>query len=137
MRASDTTAVGYETLCGYWEFNSGPLEEQSVLFPSESSLQPCGQMFTIIFVWMFSSLRIKTLNKEIKGLRVIVTIVNFQFYVLLPCVHNYYHSGGKVPDIWRWSKTTKLHLMTKSKNLLGSLKPGIRFYLFKKELSPK
>jgi hypothetical protein len=31
---------GCELLCGYWELNSGPLEEQSVLLTAEPSLQP-------------------------------------------------------------------------------------------------
>jgi len=29
-----------ELLCGCWELNSGPLEEQSVLLTAEPSLQP-------------------------------------------------------------------------------------------------
>jgi hypothetical protein len=29
-----------ESLCGCWGLNSGPLEEQSVLLPTELSLQP-------------------------------------------------------------------------------------------------
>jgi hypothetical protein len=31
---------GCEPPCGCWELNSGPVEEQSVLFPAEPSLQP-------------------------------------------------------------------------------------------------
>jgi hypothetical protein len=27
-------------MCGCWELNSGPLEEQSMLLPAEPSLQP-------------------------------------------------------------------------------------------------
>ena len=34
-RASDPTTDGYKPSCGYWELNSGPLEEQSVLFTTE------------------------------------------------------------------------------------------------------
>jgi hypothetical protein len=39
-RASDPITDGCEPPCGCWELNSGPLEEQSVLLTSESSLQP-------------------------------------------------------------------------------------------------
>lgn len=39
-RASDTITDGCEPPCGFWELNSGPLEEQSVLLTTESSLQP-------------------------------------------------------------------------------------------------
>jgi hypothetical protein len=31
---------GCEPPCGFWELNSGPLEEQSVLLNTEPSLQP-------------------------------------------------------------------------------------------------
>jgi len=40
-RASDPITDGCETPCGCWELNSGPLEGQSVLLTTESSLQPC------------------------------------------------------------------------------------------------
>jgi hypothetical protein len=30
---------------GCWDLNSGPLEEQSVLFPAEPSLQPSSDIF--------------------------------------------------------------------------------------------
>ena len=36
----DAIADGCEPLCGYWELNSGPLEEQSVLLTAEPSIQP-------------------------------------------------------------------------------------------------
>ncbi|EGW02432.1 E3 ubiquitin-protein ligase NEDD4 [Cricetulus griseus] len=39
-RAQDLIRDGCEPPCGCWELNSGPLEEQSVLLTSESSLQP-------------------------------------------------------------------------------------------------
>jgi hypothetical protein len=38
-RASDPIIVSYNSLCGRWELNSGPLEEQSVLLIAEPSLQ--------------------------------------------------------------------------------------------------
>jgi hypothetical protein len=39
-RASDPITDGFEPPCGCWELNLGPLEEQSVLLPTEPSLQP-------------------------------------------------------------------------------------------------
>jgi hypothetical protein len=51
-RALDPIADGYEPPCGYWELNSGPLEEQSVLLITKLSLQP--QCKTL--------LRVKTLS---------------------------------------------------------------------------
>ncbi|XP_055448740.1 MAP/microtubule affinity-regulating kinase 3 isoform X1 [Psammomys obesus] len=42
-RAPDVTADGCEPPCGFWELNSGPLEEQPVFLPTESSLQPLSQ----------------------------------------------------------------------------------------------
>jgi hypothetical protein len=39
-RASDLITDGCEPLCGCWELNSGPLEEQTVLLTTEPSLQP-------------------------------------------------------------------------------------------------
>ena len=44
-RASDPITDGYEPPCGCWELNSGPLEEQSVLLTTESSLQPSHSFF--------------------------------------------------------------------------------------------
>jgi hypothetical protein len=38
-KASGTITDGCEPPCGYWELNSGPLEEQSVLLTAEPSLQ--------------------------------------------------------------------------------------------------
>jgi hypothetical protein len=37
-RVSDLITDGFELPCGCWDLNSGPLEEQSVLLPAESSL---------------------------------------------------------------------------------------------------
>jgi hypothetical protein len=39
-RASNLLIDGCEPSCGYWELNSAPLEEQSVLLTTELSLQP-------------------------------------------------------------------------------------------------
>ena len=39
-RASDLTTDGFEPLCGCWDLNSGPSEDQSVLLTTEPSLQP-------------------------------------------------------------------------------------------------
>ena len=39
-RAPDLIIDGCEPPCGCWEPNSGPLEEQAMLLPSEPSLQP-------------------------------------------------------------------------------------------------
>ena len=39
-RASDSVTDGCEPPCDCWELNSVPLEEQSVLFTAEPSLQP-------------------------------------------------------------------------------------------------
>jgi hypothetical protein len=38
-RASDLITDGCEPLCGCWELNSGPLEEQLVLLTTKPSLQ--------------------------------------------------------------------------------------------------
>jgi hypothetical protein len=39
-RASDLIMGGCEPPCGCWDLNSVPLEEQSVLLPTEPSHQP-------------------------------------------------------------------------------------------------
>jgi hypothetical protein len=39
-RPSDLITGGCEPPCGCWDLNSGPLEEQLVLLPSELSHQP-------------------------------------------------------------------------------------------------
>ena len=38
--APDPITDGYEPPCGFWELNSGPLEEQPVFLTTEPSLQP-------------------------------------------------------------------------------------------------
>ena len=38
-------ADGCEPPCGWWELNSGPLEEQSVLLTTKPSLQPAQDFF--------------------------------------------------------------------------------------------
>jgi hypothetical protein len=38
-RTSDLITDGCEPLCGCWELNSGPLEEQTMLLTTEPSLQ--------------------------------------------------------------------------------------------------
>jgi hypothetical protein len=47
-RASDLIMDGCEPPCGCWDLNSGPLEEQSVLLPTEPSLQPREYVFILI-----------------------------------------------------------------------------------------
>ena len=42
-RAPDLISDGREPSCGCWKLNSGPLEEQAKLLPTEPSLQPRGQ----------------------------------------------------------------------------------------------
>jgi hypothetical protein len=44
-KASDPITDGCEPPCGCWELNSGTLEEQSVLLPTEPSLQPKSKVF--------------------------------------------------------------------------------------------
>jgi len=43
-RALDLITDGCEPPCGCWKLNSGPLEEQSVLLPTEPSLQPLSSL---------------------------------------------------------------------------------------------
>ena len=43
-RASDLITDGCEAPCSWWELNSGPPEEQSVLLISEPSLQSLDQV---------------------------------------------------------------------------------------------
>ena len=43
-RALDSITDGCEPPCGCWGWNSGPLEEQSVLLSTEPSLQPQNRM---------------------------------------------------------------------------------------------
>jgi hypothetical protein len=49
-RASDPISDGCEPPCGCWELNSGPLEEQPVLFTAKPSLQPKPQFLTTTLV---------------------------------------------------------------------------------------
>jgi len=42
---SDPMTHGCEPPCGYWELNSGPLEEQPVLLTAEPPLQPLITIF--------------------------------------------------------------------------------------------
>ena len=44
-RISDHFVDGCEPPCGFWELNSEPLEEQSVLLSTEPSLQPSHLFF--------------------------------------------------------------------------------------------
>ena len=44
-RAPDLITDGCEPPCGCWELNSGPLEEQTMLLTTESSLQPIPLLF--------------------------------------------------------------------------------------------
>jgi hypothetical protein len=46
-RASDTFIDGLKPLCGWWELNSGHLEEQPVFLTTE----PSHQLTTIFFRW--------------------------------------------------------------------------------------
>lgn len=52
VRAEGVRAWSYsfELLCGFWELNLGPLEEQSVLLTAEPSLQPQTQGFLVQLV---------------------------------------------------------------------------------------
>jgi hypothetical protein len=52
-RVSDPITDGCEPLCGCWELNSGPLEEQTVLLTSEPSLQPPALSF-LFYLILFS-----------------------------------------------------------------------------------
>lgn len=44
------SADGYELLCGFWESNPGPLEEQPVPLIADSSLQSVGFALTERFL---------------------------------------------------------------------------------------
>jgi hypothetical protein len=60
-RASDLITGGCEPPCGCWDLNSGPLEEQTVLLPTEPSRQ-----FTICLLYFSSSIfLLDTLTFEI------------------------------------------------------------------------
>jgi hypothetical protein len=44
---SDLVTGGCEPPCGCWDLNSGPSGEQSVLLPTEPSLQPPESLYTL------------------------------------------------------------------------------------------
>jgi hypothetical protein len=48
-RASDFITDGCERPCGFWDLNSGPLEEQSVLLTAEPFLQPGDTLYCVCF----------------------------------------------------------------------------------------
>jgi hypothetical protein len=48
-RASDAITDGCEPPCGFWDLNSGPLEEQPVLLTTVPSLQPTAEVFIVQF----------------------------------------------------------------------------------------
>jgi hypothetical protein len=52
-RASDPFLDGCEPPCGCWEFNSGPLEEGTVLLTTEPSLQPPVSTFCLFVFVLF------------------------------------------------------------------------------------
>ena len=49
-RMSVLTTDGCESPCDFWELNSGPVKEQSVLLISEPSLQPKVFLYNEMFV---------------------------------------------------------------------------------------
>ena len=57
-RAADLITDGCESPCGFWELNSGPLEERSVLLTSEPSLQHSIFLFTLFHCFETGSLYI-------------------------------------------------------------------------------
>jgi hypothetical protein len=65
-RASDPIAGGYEPPCGFWELNSGPIEEQSVLLTTEPSLQSQKELLRIKFCVTFSFSICKTWDSSVK-----------------------------------------------------------------------
>ena len=50
-RAPDPITDGCEPICGCWELNSGPMEEQAMLLTSEPSLQPLAKIFFLRFIY--------------------------------------------------------------------------------------
>jgi hypothetical protein len=44
---SDHIMSGCEPLCGCWDLNSRPLEDQSLLLPAEPSLSPQNYILTV------------------------------------------------------------------------------------------
>jgi hypothetical protein len=62
-RASDLIIPSYKPSCGFWELNSGPLEEQTVLLTSEPFLQPCFKFQTDCPITDFTNLLKVTSNE--------------------------------------------------------------------------
>jgi len=56
-RASDPITDGCEPPCGFWELNSEPLEEQSVLLTTEPSLQ--SKVQGCFFMWVLKKVLVK------------------------------------------------------------------------------
>jgi hypothetical protein len=52
--ASDPITDGCEPPCGFWDLNSGPLKEKSVILTAESSLQP--SLFYSSHRWLWATL---------------------------------------------------------------------------------
>jgi hypothetical protein len=63
-KSLDPITNGCEPLCGCWELNSGPLEEQTVLFIAESSLQPLN--FSLFRDYFISFCNQTTVHKTIQ-----------------------------------------------------------------------
>jgi len=59
---------GCEPPCGFWELNSGPLEEQSVLLTTEPSLQPCNASLnpSLILLCSYRGCPYDTHEKEVQ-----------------------------------------------------------------------
>jgi hypothetical protein len=57
-KVSDSVTDGCEPPCGYWELNSGPLEEQSVLLTAEPSPQLLFSVCLFCFVCLFVCLKL-------------------------------------------------------------------------------
>jgi hypothetical protein len=76
-RVSDLITDGCEPLCGCWDLNSGPLEEQSVLLPSEPSLQP------LVFIF----------NKGELFIRTLVLVFNFFSFLFFQVIVSLYSPG--------------------------------------------
>ena len=62
-RAPDLITDACESLCGCWELNSGPLEEQAVLLTAEPSLQP--PQAYLIFLLQKTAYRNEIMEEEL------------------------------------------------------------------------
>jgi hypothetical protein len=51
-RASDLITDGCEPPGSFWDLNSGPLEEQSVLLPTEPPCQPSHAFLFLLFIFL-------------------------------------------------------------------------------------